>query len=157
MSVAVKRTLSTKAQSKCAARLWRLVPHILLSLSLVAYAALGALLFQHIEGGSKSTTQQDYRVFLGQLVDMVQNVTGERFRQKPLCFCQSDGFTAAPFLISSNFIDVSRQRLLHPGALGEGSGDENADRFQVHLASETGQVDFLWIHVLLLHRVHHRG
>lgn len=156
MSAAIEGRLSAKAQSrKCAARLWRLVPHVLLSLSLVAYAALGALLFQHIEGGSASTTQQEYRVFLGQIVDTVQNSTGEQFPQKPSC--QSDGFPSTPFLISSNFIDVSRQRLLRPGGLGEGSGDTNAGWFQVHLAPETRQVDFLWIHVLLLHRVHHRG
>lgn len=87
MSVAVKQRLSTKAQSRrCAARLGRLVPHVLLSLSLVAYAALGALLFQHIEGGSASTstTQQDYHEFLERIVDTVQNFTGERLHLKPL-------------------------------------------------------------------------
>lgn len=86
MSVAVKQRLSAKAQSRrCVARLGRLVPHVLLSLSLVAYAALGALLFQHIEGGSASTTtQQDYHKFLKQIVDTVQKFTGERFHLKPL-------------------------------------------------------------------------
>lgn len=78
MSVAVKRRLSAKARSReCAARLWRLVPHVLLSLSLVVYAALGALLFMHIEGGSASSTQQEYQDFLGQIVDVVQNYTSE--------------------------------------------------------------------------------
>ncbi|XP_035519759.1 potassium channel subfamily K member 18-like [Morone saxatilis] len=76
MSVAVKRGISAKGESrKCAARFWRLFPHLLLCLSLVAYAALGALLFQHIEGESASTTQQDYREFLGQIVRNVQNLT----------------------------------------------------------------------------------
>lgn len=78
MSVVVKRGINAKAESrKCAARLWRLFPHVLLCLSLVAYAALGALLFQHIEGESASTTQQDYRLFLGQIVGSVQNFTGK--------------------------------------------------------------------------------
>ncbi|XP_051280050.1 potassium channel subfamily K member 18 [Dicentrarchus labrax] len=76
MSVAVKRGISAKGESrKCAARFWRLFPHLLLCLSLVAYAALGALLFQHIEGESASTTQQEYREFLGQIVRTVQNLT----------------------------------------------------------------------------------
>lgn len=78
MSVVVKRGINAKAESrKCAVRLWRLFPHVLLCLSLVAYAALGALLFQHIEGESASTTQQDYRLFLGQIVGTVQNFTGK--------------------------------------------------------------------------------
>lgn len=74
----MKRSISAKDETrKCAARLWRLVPHILLTLSLVAYAALGALLFQHIEGRSSSTNQREYSVFLGQIVDTVQNFTGK--------------------------------------------------------------------------------
>uniref|UniRef100_A0A671USP5 Potassium channel, subfamily K, member 18 n=1 Tax=Sparus aurata TaxID=8175 RepID=A0A671USP5_SPAAU len=75
MSVAVKRGISAKAESrKCAARFWRLFPHLLLCLSLVAYAALGALMFQHIEGGNTSSTK-DYLEFLGQIVGTIQNVT----------------------------------------------------------------------------------
>uniref|UniRef100_A0A3Q3WKH4 Potassium channel domain-containing protein n=1 Tax=Mola mola TaxID=94237 RepID=A0A3Q3WKH4_MOLML len=57
-------------------RLWRLFPHALLCLSLVAYAALGALLFQHIEGGGASSSRQEYRVFLAQIVGTVRNVSG---------------------------------------------------------------------------------
>ncbi|XP_075902319.1 potassium channel subfamily K member 18 [Nelusetta ayraudi] len=68
--------LKAQAQS-CTERLWRLFPHVLLSLSLVAYAALGAVLFMHIEGGSASSSSPpDYRSFLGQIVDQVQNSTG---------------------------------------------------------------------------------
>lgn len=82
MSAAVKGGISVKAECrKCAARLWRLFPHVLLCLSLVAYASLGAVLFKHIEGGSASTTEQEYRMFLGQIVDTVQNLTGKW----PLC------------------------------------------------------------------------
>ncbi|KAK2832672.1 hypothetical protein Q5P01_016561 [Channa striata] len=60
---------------QCAARFWRLFPHLSLCLSLVAYAALGALAFQHIEGSSTSGTQRDYSEFLGQVVSTVQNLT----------------------------------------------------------------------------------
>lgn len=78
MSVAVKKGINPKAESrKCAARFWRLFPHLLLCLSLVAYAALGALLFQRIEGGSDSSTEQEYDEFLGQIVSTVQNLTGK--------------------------------------------------------------------------------
>ncbi|XP_040906294.1 potassium channel subfamily K member 18 [Toxotes jaculatrix] len=76
MSVAAKKGISAKAQSrKCAARFWRLFPHLFLCLSMVGYAALGALMFQYIEGGSESMTQRDYYEFLGQIVRTVQNLT----------------------------------------------------------------------------------
>ncbi|XP_034041566.1 potassium channel subfamily K member 18 [Thalassophryne amazonica] len=72
-----RRRIDTKTEAqKCAARLWRLVPHLLLCLSLVAYAALGALMFRHIEGGSASSTEHEFRTFLGEVVSSVQNVTG---------------------------------------------------------------------------------
>uniref|UniRef100_A0A672ICP1 Potassium channel, subfamily K, member 18 n=1 Tax=Salarias fasciatus TaxID=181472 RepID=A0A672ICP1_SALFA len=62
---------------KCAGRLWKLFPHLLLCLSLVAYAALGALIFKQIEGRSPSPVQQDYYDFVNRLVDTVQNLTSE--------------------------------------------------------------------------------
>ncbi|KAI3363357.1 hypothetical protein L3Q82_011568 [Scortum barcoo] len=75
MSVAVGRGSSSKLKSRSCSRFWRLVPHLSLCLSLVAYAALGALLFQHIEGRSPPSTKQDYDEFLGQIVSTVQNLT----------------------------------------------------------------------------------
>ncbi|XP_068424536.1 potassium channel subfamily K member 18 [Clinocottus analis] len=77
MSVALKRGISAKAESrKCAGRFWRLFPHLLLCLSLVAYAALGALLFEYIEGKNGSSSHHDsYLDFLGQIVSTVQNLT----------------------------------------------------------------------------------
>ncbi|XP_034537188.1 potassium channel subfamily K member 18 isoform X1 [Notolabrus celidotus] len=75
MSVAIKRGISAKAESrKCAARFWRLFPHLVLCLSLVGYAALGALMFQYIEGGVPSVPQ-DYSEFLGKIITKVQSLT----------------------------------------------------------------------------------
>ncbi|XP_037321805.2 potassium channel subfamily K member 18 isoform X1 [Pungitius pungitius] len=76
MSVARKKEISVKEQSrKCAGRFWRLFPHLLLCLSLVAYAVLGALVFEHIEGKSTFSFQADYHDFLGQIIRSVQNLT----------------------------------------------------------------------------------
>ncbi|KAM6997695.1 potassium channel subfamily K member 18 [Tautogolabrus adspersus] len=76
MSVALKRGISAKAESrKCAARFWRLFPHLVLCLSLVGFAALGALMFKHIEGGVESTYQDEFQKFLGEIVTKVQNLT----------------------------------------------------------------------------------
>ncbi|XP_054456784.1 potassium channel subfamily K member 18 [Anoplopoma fimbria] len=76
MSVAVKRRISAKAESmKCLGRSLRLVPHLLLCLSLVAYAALGALMFEHVEGSGASTVQRDYHDFIGEIVSTVQNLS----------------------------------------------------------------------------------
>lgn len=79
MSVKAKRTISVKNESKkCAARFWRSVPHLLLYFSLVAYAALGALIFQYIEGHTPSAVQEEYHTFLCQMVETVQKLTGEQ-------------------------------------------------------------------------------
>lgn len=57
-------------------RVWRLVPHLVLVLSLVLYTALGALIFWVIEGGAKSNpTEPQYQEFLHGLVQTVQNQT----------------------------------------------------------------------------------
>ncbi|XP_033977598.1 potassium channel subfamily K member 18 [Trematomus bernacchii] len=78
MSVAIKKGLSAKAESrKCAARFWKMFPHLLLCLSLVAYAALGALLFEHIEGGNMDPPNQEYQQFLQQIVTTVQNLSSK--------------------------------------------------------------------------------
>uniref|UniRef100_A0A8C6KEJ1 Potassium channel, subfamily K, member 18 n=1 Tax=Nothobranchius furzeri TaxID=105023 RepID=A0A8C6KEJ1_NOTFU len=65
--------------SKCVARFWKVFPHLTLCGSLVLYATLGALVFQHIEGGSPSRTESDYQMFLGQLVHTVQNHSSNSF------------------------------------------------------------------------------
>uniref|UniRef100_A0A8C8LM98 Potassium channel domain-containing protein n=1 Tax=Oncorhynchus tshawytscha TaxID=74940 RepID=A0A8C8LM98_ONCTS len=48
--------------------LWKLFPHVFLILSLIGYAALGAVLFWYIEGGRVYKTEREYREFLGELV-----------------------------------------------------------------------------------------
>ncbi|XP_078129380.1 potassium channel subfamily K member 18 [Sander vitreus] len=74
--MAIRKRKGVKAElRKCAWRSWRLFPHLLLCLSLVAYAALGALMFQHIEGKIASGSPPEYRRFLAQLITTVQNLT----------------------------------------------------------------------------------
>ncbi|XP_032397907.1 potassium channel subfamily K member 18 [Etheostoma spectabile] len=76
MSVAVKKKKGVKAElRKCAWRSWRLFPHLLLCLSLVAYAALGALMFWYIEGRNASGSPPEYHRFLAQIITTVQNLT----------------------------------------------------------------------------------
>lgn len=58
-------------------RVWRLVPHLVLVLSLVLYTALGALVFWLIEGRTQphSPNEAPYKKFLTGLVETVQNRT----------------------------------------------------------------------------------
>ncbi|XP_028279389.1 potassium channel subfamily K member 18 [Parambassis ranga] len=75
MSVSAKKEISAQKEfRRCTSRFWRLFPHLLLSASLVGYAALGALIFQHIEGKSPSSSSEtEYHKFLGDIVSAVQN------------------------------------------------------------------------------------
>lgn len=148
MSVAVKGRINAKHESrKCKARWWRLFPHLVLCLSLVVYAALGALLFQHIEGGSASATRQDYHGFLGQIISTVQNLTGTFQRTTcPVSLMCVGRTLTGPLPLRELVLLTSTHR-------GR-SGEPGSTRVQVHLAAETRQMDLLWLHVLLLHRVH---
>lgn len=57
-------------------RLWRVVPHLVLCLSLVFYTALGALVFWVIEGWALANpTEPQYQQFIRDLVHTVQNRT----------------------------------------------------------------------------------
>uniref|UniRef100_A0A8C3ATC4 Potassium channel, subfamily K, member 18 n=1 Tax=Cyclopterus lumpus TaxID=8103 RepID=A0A8C3ATC4_CYCLU len=70
----VTEGISAKEESrKCAGRFWRLFPHLLLCLSLVAYAALGALLFEAIEGKSGSSPHHD------SYLDFLVNASSDRY------------------------------------------------------------------------------
>ncbi|XP_027861963.1 potassium channel subfamily K member 18-like [Xiphophorus couchianus] len=64
--------------ARCRARFWRLFPHLTLCCALVAYTMLGALVFMQVEGGRKSSTEQEYRNFLSSIVKMVQNDTNNK-------------------------------------------------------------------------------
>ncbi|XP_061141189.1 potassium channel subfamily K member 18 [Syngnathus typhle] len=59
----------------CSDYFWKLLPHVMLWLSLVLYAALGALLFQYVEGRAPAA-KQEYHGFLGRVIRHVQNLTG---------------------------------------------------------------------------------
>ncbi|KAI5102698.1 potassium channel subfamily K member 18 [Silurus meridionalis] len=56
--------------------MWELFPHAVLILSLIAYAVLGAFLFQEIEGRPRNDTDE-YRNFVRQVVDTVRNRSDE--------------------------------------------------------------------------------
>ncbi|XP_064789198.1 potassium channel subfamily K member 18-like [Oncorhynchus masou masou] len=72
MSVAEGKARSSIEKS-IKLNLWKLFPHVFLILSLVGYAALGAVLFWYIEGGRVYKTEREYCEFLGELVRTIQN------------------------------------------------------------------------------------
>ncbi|XP_061765948.1 potassium channel subfamily K member 18 [Nerophis ophidion] len=72
---AVKKAIKNLDKSNtCTSRMWRLFPHLLLCMSLVIYAVVGALIFQNIEGRN-TTPNAKYKDFLGDIVRQVQNLT----------------------------------------------------------------------------------
>lgn len=78
MTVLAKGTRGVEQKSKSfAATFWKLFPHLTLCGSLVLYAALGALIFQLIEGRSASVHGEKYNSFLMELVLEVQNDTSK--------------------------------------------------------------------------------
>lgn len=56
---------------RCSNIFWTVFPHVSLILSLVCYAALGALLFRHLEG--KRVPDGDYDGYLDELWDLFNN------------------------------------------------------------------------------------
>ncbi|KAF4084377.1 hypothetical protein AMELA_G00127970 [Ameiurus melas] len=67
------RPASRRTAVKC---MWTLFPHVVLILSLIGYAVLGALLFQVLEGRSRNDTDE-YRNFVLQVVATVRNHSDE--------------------------------------------------------------------------------
>lgn len=67
MSLA-KNNRYSEERSKCVARLWKVFPHAFLIVSLIGYAALGAILFMYVEGNSTPTGEEDYHNFLCDIV-----------------------------------------------------------------------------------------
>ncbi|XP_067092799.1 potassium channel subfamily K member 18 isoform X1 [Osmerus mordax] len=67
MSLA-KNNRYSEERSKCVARIWKVFPHVFLIVSLIAYAALGAILFNYVEGNSAPTGEEDYDKFLCDIV-----------------------------------------------------------------------------------------
>ncbi|MCJ8736578.1 hypothetical protein PDJAM_G00014100 [Pangasius djambal] len=77
MSVAVEEGRARPAARRTAVKcMWALFPHVVLILSLIAYAVLGAFLFQGIEGKPKNDTDE-YRNFVRQVVATVRNRSDE--------------------------------------------------------------------------------
>lgn len=75
MSVAVKGESARPAARRTLGKwMWALFPHVVLILSLIGYAVLGALLFQEIEGRPRNDTDE-YGVFVRQVVELVRNDT----------------------------------------------------------------------------------
>ncbi|MCI4382371.1 hypothetical protein PGIGA_G00014120 [Pangasianodon gigas] len=77
MSVAVEEGRARPAARRTAVKcMWALFPHVVLILSLIAYAVLGAFLFQGIEGKPRNDTDE-YRNFVRQVVATVRNRSDE--------------------------------------------------------------------------------
>lgn len=76
MSVATNGNPSER--SRCYKFFWRLFPHVFLILSLIAYAALGAVVFCKIEGGRDVSNQQPYQEFISKLMAK-KNASGKSY------------------------------------------------------------------------------
>ncbi|KAG7328605.1 hypothetical protein KOW79_008549 [Hemibagrus wyckioides] len=77
MSVAVKERRARPAVRRKAAKcMWALFPHVVLILSLIGYAVLGAVVFQVIEGRPRNDTDE-YRNFVRQVVATMRNHSDE--------------------------------------------------------------------------------
>ncbi|TSU37061.1 Potassium channel subfamily K member 18 [Bagarius yarrelli] len=64
------------ARQRAAKCMWALFPHVVLILSLIGYAVLGAVVFQKIEGNPRNETDE-YRNFVRQIVTTVRNHSDE--------------------------------------------------------------------------------
>lgn len=73
MPVAVKRERARRRAGRAVVKwMWALFPHVVLILSLIAYAVFGALLFRQIEGRPRNDTKE-YGDFVRQVVELARN------------------------------------------------------------------------------------
>ncbi|XP_038160512.1 potassium channel subfamily K member 18 [Cyprinodon tularosa] len=71
MTGKMTETEQVPESKKLYARFWRLFPHLTLFCTLLGYTVLGALIFMQVEGGSESSTDQEYHAFLERIVQTV--------------------------------------------------------------------------------------
>ncbi|XP_067310695.1 potassium channel subfamily K member 18 [Pseudorasbora parva] len=73
MSAKVEQERKSDAKGRCARLFWRLFPHVLLILSLMLYALLGALIFQRIENRNRYNESEQMDALVRKVVETVQN------------------------------------------------------------------------------------
>ncbi|RXM32639.1 Potassium channel subfamily K member 18, partial [Acipenser ruthenus] len=71
ITMSVEEGKNNLGKLRCSNIFWTVFPHVSLILSLVCYAALGALLFRHLEG--KRVPDGDYDRYLDELWDLFNN------------------------------------------------------------------------------------
>lgn len=91
------RPVARRNAAKC---MWALFPHVVLILSLIGYAVLGAVVFQEIEGRQRNDTDE-YRNFVRQVVATVRDHSGMSMQYYfnafiPLIYLLHLCFCAAP-------------------------------------------------------------
>ncbi|MBN3288444.1 KCNKI protein, partial [Polyodon spathula] len=69
--MSVEEGTNNPGKLRCSNIFWAVFPHVSLILSLVCYAALGALLFRHLEG--KRVPDDEYDTYLDELWDLFNN------------------------------------------------------------------------------------
>ncbi|KAI7804739.1 K2P18.1 potassium channel, partial [Triplophysa rosa] len=75
-SVALEEGEKSNPKGNCARWIWRLFPHVFLILSLMAFAALGALIFERIEKRESYDESKEIQRVVRKVVETVQNHTG---------------------------------------------------------------------------------
>lgn len=80
MSVALEEGTKSNSKGKCARWIWRMFPHVFLILSLILFAAFGALIFERIEKKESSDESEKMRWVVREVLETVQNHTGMTLR-----------------------------------------------------------------------------
>lgn len=66
----------SKPKGNLARWIWRLFPHVFLILSLMSFAALGAIIFEQIEKNESNDRTKEIERVVRNVVETVQNHTG---------------------------------------------------------------------------------